>query len=120
MCALLVLECGALVNGLNEHGSTPLMLAAAGGHQSVVSLLARDLSADVRLRRRDGFTALHVATKAGHVECTAVLVKCGADPNTPTSTISVKPKGVGAAALHLSGSSGLDWLAVELGLGSWV
>lgn len=76
---------GALVNGRNEAQYTPLMVAASNGVLQVVNFLCsfEDIDPNVvvvrgRGRRKQEFTALSLATQAGHNDVISALVACGA------------------------------------------
>ena len=67
---------------LNSDGSSPLHLAAFGGHIHVVEALLQVLAdatcADVR-----GSTPLHLAASAGHIDVVRKLLDAGASPLVP-------------------------------------
>lgn len=65
-------------------GETPLMRAAARGHETVVRILL-DAGADARARRADGFTPLILAVFFGHEGVVRLLVERGADASARTS-----------------------------------
>jgi hypothetical protein len=65
-------------------GETPLMRAAARGHEEVVRVLL-DVGADACARRADGFTPLILAVFFGHEAVVRLLVERGADPSARTS-----------------------------------
>lgn len=65
-------------------GETPLMRAAARGHETVVRVLL-DAGADARARRADGFTPLILAVFFGHEGVVRLLVERGADASARTS-----------------------------------
>ena len=64
-------------------GETPLMRAAARGHEDVVRVLL-DAGADACARRADGFTPLILAVFFGHEAVVRLLVERGADPSART------------------------------------
>ncbi len=65
------------VNGRDENGNTPLILAAQNGHNEVImALLAA--KADVRAKNNQGQTALDLAAAGGHDECVRLLKQAGA------------------------------------------
>ena len=65
------------VNGVDEHGNTPLIEAARFGHDDVVTalLIAR---ADTKVKNAEGKTALMLAAEGGHDETIRVLTQAGA------------------------------------------
>jgi ankyrin repeat protein len=65
------------VNGVDEHGNTPLIEAARFGHDDVVTalLIAR---ADVKVKNNEGKTALILAAENGHDETVRKLTQAGA------------------------------------------
>jgi uncharacterized protein len=65
------------VNGLDEHGNTPLIEAARFGHDEVVTALLI-AKADVKTKNDDGKTALMLAVEGGHDEVVRMLTQAGA------------------------------------------
>jgi hypothetical protein len=65
-------------------GETPLMRAAARGHEEVARVLL-DAGADASARRSDGFTPLILAVFFGHEGVARLLVERGADAHAHTS-----------------------------------
>jgi len=65
------------VNGIDDHGNTPLIQAARFGHDEVVTalLIAR---ADVNMKNDEGKTALMLAAEGGHDETVRALTQAGA------------------------------------------
>jgi len=65
------------VNGVDEHGNTPLIQAARFGHDDVVDalLIAR---ANVSARNDEGKTAFMLAAEGGHDETVRLLTQAGA------------------------------------------
>lgn len=84
-----LIAAGVDVNSANEHGTTPLMAAAAHGHLRIVSFLLEN-GADFRARRLDSFDALALAVFYGHLDIVRELIARGAslktDAGTPLST----------------------------------
>ncbi len=65
------------VNGIDEHGNTPLIEAARFGHDEVVTalLLAK---ADLKAKNDEGKTALMLAADGGHDETVRMLTQAAA------------------------------------------
>ena len=64
------------VNGIDEHGNTPLILAARFGHDEVVTALLI-AKADVKTKNDEGKTALMLAAEGGHDETVRALTQAG-------------------------------------------
>ena len=64
------------VNGIDEHGNTPLIQAARSGHDEVVTalLLAK---AEVGTKNNEGKTALMLAAEGGHDQVVSILTQAG-------------------------------------------
>ena len=73
-----MLDAGADINALDEHGQTALMNAAHKGHLEVVRLLVERGAALNHTAKHD-LTALMLAVIARHPEVVRVLVQAGAD-----------------------------------------
>ena len=67
-----------VVNGSNQYGMTPLMLAAEKGYDNVVTLLLAH-EANVNAQDNYNWTALMVAAAKGHDNVVKVLLERGAD-----------------------------------------
>lgn len=65
------------VNGIDEHGNTPLIEAARFGHDEVVTALLM-VKADVNTKNDEGKTALMLAAEGGHDETVRMLTQAGA------------------------------------------
>jgi uncharacterized protein len=65
------------VNGIDEHGNTPLIEAARFGHDEVVTALLI-AKADVKMKNGEGKTALMLAAEGGHDETVRILTQAGA------------------------------------------
>jgi ankyrin repeat protein len=65
------------VNGIDEHGNTPLIEAARFGHDEVVTALLI-AKADVNSKNDEGKTALMLAAEGGHDETVRMLTQAGA------------------------------------------
>ncbi|MFS7956992.1 putative non-specific serine/threonine protein kinase [Helianthus anomalus] len=79
-----ILESGAVVNGLDQHGWTALHRAAFKGRAEVVKFLI-EKGVDINARDEEGYTALHCAVESGHVDVLELLVKKGADVEARTN-----------------------------------
>ena len=65
------------VNGVDDHGNTPLIEAARFGHDDVVTALLI-AKADVKIKNDEGKTALILAAENGHDETVRMLTQAGA------------------------------------------
>ena len=72
----------AAVNAMTSGGYSPVMLAAQEGSYPITRLLCDVPHIDLELKTRDGYTALHWATRKEHIECARALVRGGADPDS--------------------------------------
>ncbi|XP_017130383.1 ankyrin repeat domain-containing protein 29 [Drosophila gunungcola] len=82
---LRVLDSGKVhVDCKDEDGTTPLILAAAGGHTYCVMELL-DQGADPNSRRLTGTTPLFFAAQGGHLDVVKILIKAGANVDTPSA-----------------------------------
>jgi hypothetical protein len=61
-----------VIDAQDEDGSTPLMLAAAGGHVDVISVLVKR-GANLAIRDAKGRSAAQIAQDAGHQQAAAAL-----------------------------------------------
>lgn len=64
------------VNGIDEHGNTPLIQAARFGHDEVVTVLLI-AKAEVNTKNDEGKTALMLAAEGGHDETVRMLTPAG-------------------------------------------
>ncbi|KAG9255473.1 uncharacterized protein F5Z01DRAFT_653179 [Emericellopsis atlantica] len=110
---LLIDEGGGSVDVRNIERQTPLMFAAAAGHEASVWLLV-DRGADVHARDNPGRTTLMYASKAGREAVVRYLIDKGADVNARDSngsTALIKASGIGCgdeATARLLLESGAD------------
>jgi uncharacterized protein len=65
------------VNGVDDTGNTPLIIAARLGHDDVVQALLI-AKADASKKNSEGKTALMLASEGGHEESVALLTQAGA------------------------------------------
>ena len=65
------------VNGVDEHGNTPLIQAARFGHDDVVEALLIG-KANVNAKNDEGKTALMLAAEGGHDDTVRALAQAGA------------------------------------------
>ena len=70
------------VDARSKNGQSPLVLAAAGGHEEVVETLLR-AGADADAKDRDGLTPLHCAALEGHPRVVEALRQAEADGGAP-------------------------------------
>ena len=70
--------------------STPLCLAAQGGHKEVVQILL-DRGAEYNKTDTDGYTPLHIAVRFGHKDVLKMLLEKGADTKIPDKLINYSP-----------------------------
>lgn len=73
----LVVAANVDVNGVDEHGNTPLIEAARFGHDDVVTTLLM-AKADMNVKNDEGKTALMLAAEGGHDETVRMLTQAGA------------------------------------------
>ena len=71
------------MNAAHRNGDTALVHAARGGNDRYVEALINRAGADVNIITRTGTTALMEAVKGTHCTCVEILIKAGADVNTP-------------------------------------
>lgn len=65
------------INGIDDHGNTPLIEAARFGHDDVVTALVI-ARADTKAKNNEGKTALTLAAEGGHDETVRILTQAGA------------------------------------------
>ncbi len=68
------------LNQANQHGLTPLILAADNGDAEIVTALL-EAGADPNLPDNRGCPPIHSAAYSGHIEAVAALLRGGAAPN---------------------------------------
>ncbi|XP_018587450.2 transient receptor potential cation channel, subfamily N, member 1 isoform X3 [Scleropages formosus] len=86
-------------------GSSPLHLAAAGGHKEVVKILL-EAGASTTEEDLDGMTAIHLAAKNGHTHLLEVL--------KGHISFKISSAKTGLTALHIAASFGQEDFAHEL------
>lgn len=95
--ARVLLSHGALVDGVDENDSTPLMYAVGEGYIDMVRLLLKH-GADVEVVD-DMWTPLMLAASKGYTDIARVLLSHGADPNAPKGWMW--PISMAQSRLHL-------------------
>lgn len=70
---------GCDADEINEFGETALFFASDKNQASIITLLA-DAKADLERTYEHGYTSLHVAVTAGHIDCVRALLLAGANP----------------------------------------
>ena len=86
---------GMNAQAADQHGVTPLFLAAKHGRRDVVELLM-ERGAVVNLARQDGVTPLFIAVQEGRPDMVALLLEKGADAKTQARIGGVTLLHVGA------------------------
>ena len=81
-------------------GATALCKAATNGHEHVVRMLL-SAQADSNVRKRDGFTALNLASERGNLEIVCALLDAGASVDLGTMQKNQTPLHTAASAGHL-------------------
>ncbi len=85
----MLIEYGAVVDAKEPSlNQTALMWAAAERHPNVVTALI-DAHANLKGQTKQGFTALHFASRVGDLESVKVLLAAGVDANIQTETGTV-------------------------------
>ncbi|PIA54104.1 hypothetical protein AQUCO_00900579v1, partial [Aquilegia coerulea] len=79
-----LLENGASINGVDQHGWTALHRAAFKGQVNAVRAILSK-GADIDAKDSDGYTALHCATESGQAEVIELLLRSGADVEAKTN-----------------------------------
>eukprot|EP00606_Chrysophyceae_sp_TOSAG23-5_P000473 GSChrysophyteH2.ASY1.ANO1.1523.1 assembled CDS len=103
--SVLLIKRGSIVDGKDGIAATPLMLAAQAGHTDLTRMLL-ECGANIKLKDKNGWTALHHATplhlaaEKGKLETVKVLVEAGAD--------------MGAVGFNVNGNTPLH-LAAQFG-----
>ena len=80
----------SVVRARNNDNDTPLNRAAAGGNDTVISVLIQH-GAEVNERGGLGRTALHDACNKGHVACIHELMRHGADVEAKDGALEATP-----------------------------
>jgi ankyrin repeat protein len=89
------------VNQANNHGVTPLLIAAQKGHLEVVKYLVTQGQAAVNQATNDGATPLLIAAQKGHLEVVKYLVAQGKADVNQAYEDSATPLFVAAQEGHL-------------------
>lgn len=107
----LLLEAGADINFVAEHGWTLLHRAANEGHKGAMDLLLKEPSVNVRIKNDCGPTALHLAISKRHAGLVELLIEAPAvDINSRNES------GETPLIVALDGYSAWGTYATELGL----
>uniref|UniRef100_A0A7S2NLS3 Uncharacterized protein n=1 Tax=Haptolina brevifila TaxID=156173 RepID=A0A7S2NLS3_9EUKA len=69
------------INRRDHNGSSPLLVAASGGHEALAALLLSHPNCKPDLPDRFGCTPLSVAAASGFVKVIKSLLQSGSDPN---------------------------------------
>jgi ankyrin repeat protein len=77
-CVRLLLDHGASAEAQNNHGSTPLHLAASKASQEIMQSLIEN-STNIDLRDNDGEAALHYASRRGQIDNIRLILSHNAD-----------------------------------------
>jgi len=77
-CVSLLLEKGANPNAKNRNGKTPIHFGAFSGNVESLQFLLKTKGIEVDMVDGKTQTALHIASKHGHVSCCEILVNHGA------------------------------------------
>lgn len=89
-CVRVLLEHGADVNVVNQHGATTLICSVMIGEDpeedesddaraEIIKLLLAKNPKLVNFQDREGSTAMHLAASCGYLQCVKMLLACGAD-----------------------------------------
>ncbi|KAK3858889.1 hypothetical protein Pcinc_034947, partial [Petrolisthes cinctipes] len=97
---------GVVINGKNRVGeSTPLHLAAEGGHPNLVKFLIEN-GASPKAENGMGFTAVHLAARYGHIQVLDTLREA--------TSLRITSKKLGLFALHVAAHYGQTEMVREL------
>ena len=102
-CVLALLDGGADVSATNSDGATPLYVASAKGHDSIVRLLLARGASIEQPRTPTGATPLFIACFEGHEMCARVLLEHGAVPDAANIDSRSGEHGRGDFALYMLG-----------------
>jgi ankyrin repeat protein len=109
-----LLKAGVNVNETEPStGQTPLMRAAAEGHEEAVRKLLK-AGADYKAKSTRGETALFFAVRAGCQGVTAALLEAGADVNERASPDAGGRRGMGGGGMPAAKAPGDSMLVVAI------
>ena len=113
------LDAGAEVNGVNEGGDTPLLIACEKGREKAISLLL-EAGADIKVTNRLGWSVLSTAVLSGSARCVKLILKHlrrSSDPGMAVRAMLDCRNSDGHQALHVAcrygGTNALE-IATEL------
>ena len=90
LCKNPVVDVNVVITLMGQHlnQSTPLIMAAGGGHEEVIRVLLK-AGAMVNKTAMLGLSPLHFAAHFGHIDVVKLLLESGADPNQGSSALKM-------------------------------
>ena len=86
----MVLNCGGVVDAVDEDGETAAMHASLWNRLECLELLVQH-NADLEAQDEDGCRALSIAAEQGHIDVVRFLIAHGAIPDPPTQPEDKRP-----------------------------